>query len=109
MTTELSEKQQNEILNQKMVSVPTSEILNYGTLDRYSEEEIRNAIAQRFRYRAWSPEQVARGKEVTEAFIEAAFAVIENVPPCPTRTRVLNEIEITRMLANAAITHEGSF
>lgn len=97
------------IENQKQVSVSSSEILNYGTPARYSEAQIRAALEQRFRYRPWTAEQVASGKEVTDSFIETAFSVIKNVPPCPTRTRVLNELETCRMMSNAAITHEGSF
>jgi len=90
-------------------TVTSSEVLNYGTLARYSEAVIRGALEQRFRYQQWSPEKMERGKAVTDAFIGTAFTVIKNVPPCPTRTRVLNEIETCRMMANAAITHDGSF
>lgn len=99
----------HDAANQEVVSVPTSELINYGTPARYPIEALEAAVRERFTYKAWTPEQVELGKEVTEAFIQAAITVIKNVPPSATRTRVINELEIGRMLANAAITHQGAF
>ena len=73
------------------------------------EPDVVDAVTRRFTYKMWTPLQIAQGKEVTEAFIQAALVVMKNVPPSPTRTRVLNELEMARMLANAAITHDGAF
>lgn len=73
------------------------------------EPDIQEAIRRRFTYKQWSPDQIERGKAVTDAFILAATIVMKNVPPSATRTRVINELEMARMLANAAITHDGAF
>lgn len=71
--------------------------------------EIRALIKERFTYKQWNDQQLEHGKMVTTAAIAFAETIIEHVPPCPTRTRVLNLIEDGRMMANAAITHGGKF
>ena len=71
--------------------------------------ENRALVSERFTYKQWDEEQVAAGKAVTDAAIEFGVKIIAGVPPCPTRTRALNLIEEARMLANAAITHNGKF
>jgi len=62
-----------------------------------------------FRYQPWNEDQQTRGKAVTEALIDAAKTILRNVPECPTRTRALNNLIDARMLANAAITHDGRY
>lgn len=66
-------------------------------------------IEQAFHYQEWSPDQVRRGHAVTEMLIAAAKVILLNVPECPTRTRALNCLVDSRMLANSAITHDGRF
>lgn len=80
--------------------------LNYVSGDT---PENRALVAERFTYKQWTPEQVEAGKAVTEAAIEFGVKIIAGVPACATRTRALNLIEEARMLANAAITHNGKF
>lgn len=80
--------------------------LNYAT---GNSPEVRALIEERFTYRQWTAEQVNHGKVVTGAGIDFASAIVEHVPPSPTRTRALDLIEEARMLANAAITHGGKF
>lgn len=66
-------------------------------------------VEHAFTYQPWNDDQLQRGKEVTAALIFAAKAVIRAVPECPTRTRALNNLIDARMLANAAITHDGRY
>ncbi len=93
-----------EASGSKVGSTPLS--LNYASGDT---AEIRALIEERFTYKQWTAEQVAHGKAVTEAGIDFASAIVAHVPPSATRTRSLNLIEEARMLANAAITHDGKF
>lgn len=71
--------------------------------------EIHALILERFTYKQWDDDQVQHGKAVTGGAIDFASAIVEHVPPSATRTRALNLIEEARMLANAAITHDGKF
>lgn len=71
--------------------------------------EVEALIIERFTYKQWTPEQIERGRQVTEGAIEFAKDIVQHVPPSATRTRALNLIEEARMLSNAAITHEGKF
>lgn len=72
---------------------------------RLSLENVEHA----FTYQAWNEDQLARGREVTAALIAAAKAILQNVPECPMRTRALNNLVDARMIANAAITHDGLY
>jgi hypothetical protein len=60
-----------------------------------------------FTYHAPNADQVERLKQVTEAFKNAAKAVLLNVPASPDRTVALRAIRETRMWANAAIVLDG--
>lgn len=62
-----------------------------------------------FTFQPWNEDQLQRGKEVTAALIFAAKALLRAVPECPTRTRAINNLIDARMLANAAITHDGRY
>lgn len=84
----------------------TAPSLNYA---RDLTPEVEALIIERFTYKQWTPEQVASGANVTNAAIAFAITIVTNVPPSATRTRALNLIEEARMLANAAITHDGKF
>ena len=66
-------------------------------------------VERAFTYQPWNEDQTRRGREVTAALIEAAKTILRNVPECPTRTRALNNLVDARMIANAAITHDGLF
>lgn len=71
--------------------------------------DVDETIKNLFAYQPWTKDQEERGVKVRES-LEAAFRVIlENVPSCPTRTRAMNMLTDCRMLANAAITHNGKF
>ena len=80
-----------------------------GGPDVPMSEEVGIEIENLFQYHPWDDAKVNRGKIVKDALIAAYKAIIENVPPCPTRTRALNKIVDARMDANAAITHEGRY
>lgn len=80
--------------------------LNYA---RELTPDVEALIVERFTYKQWTPQQVDAGRQVTEGAIEFAKDVVQHVPPSATRTRALNLIEEARMLANAAITHDGKF
>lgn len=84
-------------------------IITRATPDDTSHDAIHAAVVERFTYKPWTPEQVERGKHVTAAAINLATEIILNVPPGPTRTRAINAVEEARMLANAALTHNGKF
>lgn len=87
-------------------TTPATPNLNYAS---ELTPEIEAIIKERFTYKQWTPDQVAFGDAVTHGAIEWAKVIVKNVPPSPTRTRVINLIEEARMLANAAITYGGKF
>lgn len=60
-----------------------------------------------FTYQPWNGDQIQRGREVAAALVAAAKTLLRTVPECPTRTRALNHLIDARLLANAAITHDG--
>jgi hypothetical protein len=66
-------------------------------------------VEEAFTYLPWNGDQSRRGKAVTQALIECAKTILQNVPECPTRTRALNHLIDCRMIANLAITHDGRF
>jgi len=66
-------------------------------------------VEHAFTYHAWNDDQKKRGAEVTGDLIEAAKSILRNVPECPMRTRALNNLIDARMIANAAITHDGRY
>lgn len=67
--------------------------------------EVRNL----FEYHPWDKEQGDKGEAVRNALASAYRAIIESVPPCPTRTRALNMLTDCRMVCNAAITFKGRY
>lgn len=60
-----------------------------------------------FDYQPWDEWQRDAGQQVREALTAAAKVILRAVPPCPTRTRALNDLLDARMKANAAITFRG--
>jgi len=66
-------------------------------------------VEHAFTFQVWNDDQKQRGAEVVGDLIQAAKTILRNVPECPTRTRCLNNLIDARMLANAAITHEGRY
>jgi hypothetical protein len=66
-------------------------------------------VEKAFEYQSWSPEQIKAGQVVRAALVEAAKAILNNVPESPLRTRALNNLVDARMLANASITFMGQF
>lgn len=71
--------------------------------------EVEAAIDDAFEYHPWSPDQVAKGKEVREALAKAVKVIVANVPPGPDRTVAIRKIREARMDANSAITHGGKY
>lgn len=71
--------------------------------------EIEATIDDVFEYHKWDVNQVLEGTHVREALARAVKVIVANVPPCPTRTRAINNIVDARMLANSAITHRGKY
>lgn len=71
--------------------------------------DVHAAIGDLFEYHPWDKDQVYRGEVVRNALASAYRTIIDNVPPCPTRTRAMNMLLDARMLANAAITFEGKY
>lgn len=74
-----------------------------------ADPNVAEAIHDLFEYHAWDEKKIGNGKAVRNALASAYGAIINSVPPCPTRTRALNMLTDARMLANAAITHEGKY
>ena len=62
-----------------------------------------------FDYQEWNDDQKQKGTIVRNALKESFAQIIENVPPCPTRTIALRKIMEARMDCNAAITHNGKY
>ena len=85
--------------------------VNSLNLTRATEADaaVREEIENLFKYQPWTPNKVRRGEEVRSKLIEAYISMIDNVPPCPTRTRALNALTDARMLANAAISFDGKY
>lgn len=71
--------------------------------------EVIGEVRNLFEYHPWDKEQGDKGEAVRNALASAYRAIIESVPPCPTRTRALNMLTDARMLANAAITFKGRY
>ena len=70
---------------------------------------VSKEIDDAFTYHSWNDEQVKKGNAVREACATAVKALIENVPPCPTRTTAIRKLMEARMDANSAITHNGKY
>jgi ferredoxin len=62
-----------------------------------------------FDYHDWDDEQRKNGEIVRNMLCSSYQAIINAVPPCPTRTRALNLLLDARMLANSAIMHKGKY
>jgi hypothetical protein len=86
-----------------------NEVKPYDPPRRAPERLSLKNVEHAFTYQRWNEDQLTRGGEVTSALIAAAQAILLNVPECPTRTRALNNLIDARMLANAAITHDGLY
>lgn len=71
--------------------------------------EVDEEIERMFNYHAWDQERIDKGTKVRRALCDAVKVIIDNVPPCPQRTRAINNLVDARMLANSAITHDGRF
>ena len=63
-------------------------------------------IDEVFTYHAPSPDQVVRYEKLRAAAKEFASAILQNVIPSAERTRALNNVSDTLMLANKAIALE---
>ena len=74
-----------------------------------ADSMVLTEIDNLFQYHAWDTAQIENGKRVRHALSDAYATIINEVPPCPTRTRALNMLVDARMLSNAAITHKGRY
>lgn len=70
---------------------------------------VDKAIEDAFEYHPWTPEQIAKGKEVREALATAVKVIVANVPPGPDRTVAIRKCREARMDCNSAITHGGKY
>ena len=78
-------------------------------LVRAVSEEVAAEISNLFEYHNWDEEKIRKGKIVRAALEQAYRSIVNNVPPCPTRTVALRKIVEARMDSNAAITHDGKY
>lgn len=68
-----------------------------------------DTVDDAFRYRPWDGVQRDHGEQVRDALVSAAKVILRTVPDTPLRTRALNCLIDSRMLANAAISFRGRF
>lgn len=73
------------------------------------QEVERLFTVQRKSKKRWTDEQIDKGDVVRSALIKAYCTILENVPASATRTRALNCLLDSRLLANAAITFDGEY
>ena len=71
--------------------------------------EVAALVDDYFEYHPWDAQKVACGAAVRKALSDAVKVILDNVPPCPTRTVAIRKIAEARMDANSAITHGGKF
>lgn len=83
--------------------------LEYNSTRPVPQRVTLDNVRHVFTYQPWNEDQSKRGNEVREALISAVETILRNVPECPTRTRAINNLIDARMLANAAITHDGRY
>jgi len=69
--------------------------------------EVAKAIDDLFEYHPWDEAQREKGKKVREALASAVKVIVDNVPPCASRSVAIRKVFEARMDANAAITHHG--
>lgn len=96
-----------------MTTSAETESINKQALERatgndvHPVEVIDESVRRIFTYQEWTPEQIQAGQVVRDALASAYKALINNVPSGPTRTRAMNALIDSRLLANAAITFPG--
>lgn len=66
-------------------------------------------VVECFTFQPWESDQIAAGRLVVAALIEATKVILTNVPSCPDRTVAIRKLREARMDANSAITHRGRF
>lgn len=66
-------------------------------------------VAECFTFHPWNDQQIADGKLVVAALIEACKVIIRVVPAGPDRSTAIRKLREARMDANSAITHGGKF
>lgn len=71
--------------------------------------EVAAEIDNAFLYAKWTEDQVMAGYKIREALSAAVKMIVENSPPCPTRTVAIRKCMEARMDANSAITHGGKY
>lgn len=73
------------------------------------KQNVQQEVERLFTYIPWTDEQIDKGDVVRSALIKAYCIILENVPASATRTRALNCLLDSRLLANAAITFGGEY
>ena len=71
--------------------------------------EVSDGIQDAFEYHEWDIKQVAQGRLVRDALIEAVKVIVGAVPPSADRTTAIRKIREARMDCNSAITHQGRY
>jgi len=71
--------------------------------------EIEAQIDDAFEYHKWTDDQVAKGKLIRMALVDAVKMIVKFAPPCPDRSAAIRKIREARMDANSAITHNGKY
>jgi hypothetical protein len=72
-----------------------------------ANKQVADAVHRMFEYQPWDEGQQEKGGRVRTLLEAAYLGIIQDVPPCPTRTVALRKITEARMDCNAAITHRG--
>lgn len=75
--------------------------------DAHSWEVIDASVERLFTYQEWNDDQKHAGTQVRDELATAYKAIVKFVPPGPTRTRSLNALIGSKLLANTAITFPG--
>ena len=101
-----------EVLRELLTKDPDADEIRIRSqrADRVNVERLTaENVEAAFHYQPWDGPQQAAGEAVRQSLIVAAALIIEMVPDTPLRTRALNNLIDSRMLANAAITFKGRF
>lgn len=72
-------------------------------------DEVRESIADAFKYHAWDADKTQRGNQVRKVLEDAVVTIINCVPSSPDRSSAIRMIRQARMECNSAITHEGKY
>lgn len=72
-------------------------------------DEVRESIADAFKYHAWDADKTQRGNQVRKVLEDAVVTIINCVPPSPDRSSAIRKIREAAKDANGAISLEGKY